>query len=298
MSGESGSNTSTGDAMHGQASETMQGHVNSIKAKLGLDNENSLLGKLKAHTRRKLSELEAARAAGVTAVPGSPDWQAAMKPESFSKGFIRANRTQFLVTASIFSLGLFWLLVIRFVHHSDNVKQTGNSEVAQKALAAQQMNNGLSPTYPTTSFGVPSGNAGWQNGGFGAPNQNQPTAQTQPFSQPQSPLQSTGQVSAVTSQTGAPLPIGTSVPQVYSPYTQQAPGQGYTPMQAQMQPPMQAQMQLPMQGQMQLQPMSTYPQARGGYPQATPTYSPTAQTGGLYPMRTHAAARHQVVVNR
>lgn len=303
MSGETGSNPSTGDTMHGQASETMHGHVNSIKAKLGLDSENSLLGRLKAHTRRKLSELEAARAAGVTAVPGSPDWQAAMKPESFSKGFIRANRTQFLITASIFSVGLFWLLVIRFVHHNDNLSQTGNSEVAQKALAARQMNGGLTPqqapilngadgqaaasgSYPggadqTAAFGVPNSTFGSPNAGVGAPPQAQNSAAV-PYAPPAAS-------SFAAQQAGAAMPIGTFVPQVYSPYAQQGSGQSYQPMQGHQ--PMQAQP-------IQAQPMAAYPQSTGGYAQPTQAFAPTANTAGLYPVRTHSTARHQVVVNR
>ncbi len=257
MSGEPDPTTSNQE-MHEQASPSMQSHVNSIKSKLGLDNEKSPLGRLAAHTRRKLTELEAARAAGITAAPGSPDWQAAMKPESFSKGFIRANRTQFLITAGVFSLGLFWLLVIRFVHHNDNHNQTGNSEVAQKALAARQA-AGLSPQQvqqmeaqraaqagampgsplPNASFGSP-------NGGFGSPRSAEDY-------QPQQPAASYGQAAI-----SLPQSPGYAQPNS-QPFTQAAPSYGVSP-------------------------------SVGSYG--------APQTHNLYPSRQHNVARHQVVVNR
>lgn len=289
MSGEPDPTTSNQE-MHEQASPSMQSHVNSIKSKLGLDNEKSPLGRLAAHTRRKLTELEAARAAGITAAPGSPDWQAAMKPESFSKGFIRANRTQFLITAGVFSLGLFWLLVIRFVHHNDNQNQTGNSEVAQKALAARQA-AGLSPQQvqqmeaqraaqagampgsplPNASFGSP-------NGGFGSPRSaedNQPGVAGNTDG---------GMPAGVVG--GMPVGVvgGAPAPQSYA-----QPTASYG----------QAAISLPQ------SPGYTQPNSQP-YAQAAPAYgvNPSVgsygapQTHNLYPSRQHNVARHQVVVNR
>lgn len=314
MSVEPGSTAPAGEQpLQGQAAPTMHDHVNSIKSKLGLDNANSPLGKLAAHTRRKLIELEAARAAGVTAPPGSPDWQAAMKPESFSKGFIRANRTQFLITASVFSLGLFWLLVIRFVHHSDNANQTGNSEVAQKALAAKQMSGAMMTqkpgsgvaTLPTVSFGSPGSSFGSPDGGFGAPNQG-------------STLLSNPGVNAAPAQVGS----GSSV--VYSPYTQQPQayqisqgysqaGQGYGvqngayPASSLASPQGYAQQNVygsyPAQsvyGQQQSSGQRPgYAQQPSGYGIQMPASNYSgSHTTALYPVRQHAASRHQVVVTR
>jgi hypothetical protein len=314
MSVEPGSTASTGErAQQGQASPTMHDHVNSIKSKLGLDNANSPLGKLAAHTRRKLTELQTARKAGVTAAPGSPDWQAAMKPESFSKGFIKANRTQFLITASIFSLGLFWLLVIRFVHHNDNTNQTGNSELAQKALATKQMqmSSGMmtakpiesgSSALPMANFGSPSSSFGSPGGGFGAPASVQGT-----------------QAAPTQGVSSAAAPMALGYPLVYSPYapqssqqsagyTAQTPGysqqsQGYA-QQPQGYPQPQPAQAYGNQGAYTIQP-SSYAQ-RPGYAQQAPGYGIQMPVGtpssphptAIYPLHQHTTARHQVVVTR
>ena len=262
MSGEPSSITSTGETLHGQASQTLHGHVNSIKSKLGLDNENSPLGKLAAHTKRKMAELEAARAAGVTAPPGSPDWQAAMKPESFGKGFVKANRTQFLITASVFSLGLFWMIVIRTVHHNDNVSQTGNSEMAQRAIANQQMAGGAPPQQMLQSAPMPGGATGFPTGfgspnsGFGAPN---PSSAYQQAATGLSGFAPTGVPMNTSNPYAQQVQLPAASPQVYSPYAQQS----------------------------------------AGFPVRIPASNFSSQQAPtLYPMRQHTAARHQVVVNR
>ncbi|CAN5768428.1 hypothetical protein BH11PSE12_BH11PSE12_33360 [soil metagenome] len=256
--------TTSSETLTEQASKLLHGHVNSIKSKLGLDNANSPLGKVAAHTKRKLAELEAARAAGVKAAPGSPDWQAAMKPESFGKGFVKANRTQFLITAGVFSLGLFWLLVIRFVHHDANASQTGTSEAAQSAMANRQM-AGMAPVQqaimPAAPAASPTG-FGSPNSGFGVPNSSNSYQQTQPMPLPMqqaSALQYPVAPQALQFAPGAQQPIQMMpAPQMYSPYAPQP--QGYS---------MHAQ-------------ASNY----------------VTQPSNLYPARQHSAARHQVVVNR
>lgn len=272
MSGDPSQSTPASETHTEQASQLLHGHVNSIKSKLGLEDPNSPLGRLAAHTKRKMAELEAARAAGIKAAPGSPDWQAAMKPDSFGKGFIKANKTQFLITSGVFSLGLFWLLVIRFVHHDANVNQTGNSEAAQRALANQHMAGMPAPQAfqaPQTT-GVPGGlpaGFGVPNSGFGMPNAggSYPQAQSAPtgpaFLQPaQLPTAQPIQINPSAAQMYAPTAPQIYAPpaaQVYSPYTQQTPGYG-------------------------LQSPATI---------STPQHN-------LYPVRQHTTARHQVVVNR
>ncbi|CAN5156080.1 hypothetical protein BH10CYA1_BH10CYA1_31020 [soil metagenome] len=216
MSGEPGPTASTTETLSEQASKMLHGHVNSIKSKLGLDDENSPLGKLAAHTKRKMAEVESARAAGVKAAPGSPDWQAAMKPQSFGKGFVKANRTQFLITAGVFSLGLFWLLVIRFVHHDANASQTGNSEAAQSAMANRQM-AGMTPLVqmPSVPSALPTG-FGSPNSGFGLPNATGSYQQAQPITQITQPMQQSQALQF------------TPAPQAYSPYGPQTHGYGVT----------------------------------------------------------------------
>ncbi len=279
MSGDPSQSTPASETQNERASQMLHGHVSSIKSKLGLDNEKSPLGRLAAHTKRKMAELEAARAAGIKAAPGSPDWQAAMKPDSFGKGFIKANKTQFLITSGVFSLGLFWLLVIRFVHHDANVSQTGNSEAAQRALANQHMAGmpapqafqGASPFQSTPqpfqgaapqtfqaaqSPGVPAGlptGFGSPNSGFGVPNTGGTYGQAQ-TTQIAPAFQQPVQFAPSTQQPMQSSPVATPM---YSPYTQQAQGYGLQ----------------------------------------TPASNFAAQQH-LYPMRQHSAARHQVVVNR
>ncbi|MBS1955631.1 MAG: hypothetical protein JST89_15720 [Cyanobacteria bacterium SZAS-4] len=278
MSGDPSQSTPASETQSERASAILHGHVNSIKSKLGFDNPNSPLGRLAAHTKRKMAELEAARAAGIKAAPGSPDWQAAMKPDSFGKGFIKANRTQFLITSGVFSLGLFWLLVIRFVHHDANAAQTGNSEAAQRALANQHMAGmaGMpapqSPQAPQTFWGTPvqpqgaaqpipvssPASFGSPNASFGAPNNGgaypqYPPTQPAPAFQPpafQQPVQ-------FVPSAQPPLQIAPSTAQMYSPYAQQV----------------------------------------QGYGAQTPA-SNFAPQQHLYPVRQHTTARHQVVVNR
>lgn len=286
MSGDPSQTTPASETQSKQASQMLHGHVNSIKSKLGFDNENSPLGKLASHTKRKLAELEAARAAGIKAAPGSPDWQAAMKPESFGKGFIKANRTQFLITSGVFTLGLFWLLVIRFVHHDANANQTGTSEAAQRALANQQMSGMPAPHAlqnapqpfqgtplpfqtaaqslqgapqafqssqpPQLLPGAPAG-FGAPNAGFGVPNAPANYAQAQTISTAPAFQQPVQFVPNAQPQ----VHIAPTTSQTYSPYAQQAPGYG-----------MRA-------------PVTNF-----------------APPQNLYPSRQHTAARHQVVVNR
>ncbi len=278
MSAEPSPSTSTSETLNDQASQ-LHGHVNSIKSKLGLDNENSPLGKLARHTKRKMAELEAARAAGITAAPGSPDWQAAMKPESFGKGFIKANRTQFLITTGVFSLGLFWLLVIRFVHHDANASQTGNSEAAQSAIANRQMAGGsLAPQQlqqaqmPGAPAGLPSG-FGSPNAGFGSPNSTGNYEQPQPIQQ--SPTQLQPMQASPMQFAPAPQPVQQPQPMQYAPTVQPlqiAPGatQVYSP----------------------------YAQQAPGYGMRAPASSFAPPPSNLYPVRQHSAARHQVVVSR
>ncbi len=268
MSGEPSQDTSTSETLSERASQMLHGHVNSIKSKLGLDSENSPLGKLAGHTKRKMAELEAARAAGIKAAPGSPDWQAAMKPQSFGKGFVKANRTQFLITAGVFSLGLFWLLVIRFVHHDANASQTGTSEAAQSAIANRQMAGNMAPLQQSTMPGAPLGSPtgfGAPNSGFGVPNASGNYQQAQPMQQ----LQAL-QYAPASLQMQQPQPIQfpqsaqqpmqmAPAPQVYSPYAPQAQSYG-----------------------MRVQASNFAGQ------------SPS----NLYPTRQHSPARHQVVVNR
>lgn len=279
MSGDPSQSTPANETQNERASQMLHGHVSSIKSKLGLDNEKSPLGRLAAHTRRKMAELEAARAAGIKAAPGSPDWQAAMKPDSFGKGFIKANKTQFLITSGVFSLGLFWLLVIRFVHHDANVNQTGNSEAAQRALANQQM--ARTPA-PQVFQGAPL---------FQSAQQPFQGAVPQTFQGAQSPGVSPGLPAGFGSPNsgfGVPNTGGTYAP----PQTTQIPPAFQQPVQ--FAPPPQQPMQIPAVA----APMySPYTQQAQGYALQTPASNFAAQQH-LYPVRQHTAARHQVVVNR
>lgn len=294
MTGEPNMNGAETGAVPGQASSTTQGHVNSIKTFLGLDRPESPLGRLAAHTKRKMAELEAAKASagapGAAASTGAANWSNAMQSESFFKAFIKANRTQFIISMSLFALMAFWLIVIRTLHHDSNSKQTATSEAQVQAGFSSQQNAGQQPQAQTApdaaqNFGAPAAS-------FGSPINGTYTYQPLPTAIDQS---GSGQVQSQAALQQVPppqaLPPQAMPPQAYSPqaaFPQHGAVTGF---------PASAGAPQPMLGGISSHPSygtgAPYPQ---GAPGAAVNFGAPHQS--LYPERHHTAQRHQVVVNR
>jgi hypothetical protein len=292
MSEQSATN-STSETPHAQGFQMIQGHVNSIKSILGFDKPDSLFGRFAAHTKRKLAELEAAKAAngGVGGAHAS-HWAASMKPESDAKDFIKASKTQFMISVGIFSLMAFWLLVIRTVHHKDDPMNISTNEHAQQQLALGAIPpTAVIPAAQPVSVapplsGIPA-NFGAPSASFGSPSL---TGFSQAAAAPV-PTPPVATAQAIATQSSA-SPV----------YSSRQGIEGYTPgMQPTYQP---AQPTFP-QSQVPPQMFSEYPSMYSapspGYGLRVPASNfqlQPQQPAGVYAARPHAAARHQVVANR
>ncbi|HEY9677060.1 MAG TPA: hypothetical protein V6C76_03585 [Drouetiella sp.] len=291
--------------LYGEATQQQKapGHVSTIKALLGLNREGSPARRLIAHTIRKLEELEAAKAAsqnGVGKAPTADSWHNAQAPDSFGKALFKASRTQFFVTVAIFSLMVFWLFIIRTMHHpKDDAKATPSSAPAQQVSAPQQTEqfNGTSqqsaPNFGALGFGAPASSSVAPTPG--------PAAQ----SLPQAPALS----AEVPPPPKSAIPTGVSLPRVNTPIAlpttqiSAAPHNFGIPAPTSPMPPAGYPAPPPVAYSIPTQTPPAYAPTgfampQGYAPPAQPHYAQSYAPQQTYATRPHAVHRHQVIVTR